>query len=50
MMYCGLNIMNKLDTDSNKEGDNIYDDMMTHKQIWQMFSEESDDDECLCFE
>jgi len=35
----------KSDTDSNKEGDDMYDDMMTHEQIQQMFSEESDDDE-----
>jgi len=28
------------DSDSEKEGDNMYDDMMTHEQIQQMFSEE----------
>ena len=27
----------------------MYDDMMTHEQIQQMFSEESDDDEFLGF-
>ena len=32
------------------EGDDMYDDMMTHEQIQQMFSEESDDDEFLGFE
>jgi len=40
----------KSDTDSNKEGDDLYDDMMTHEQIQQMFSEESDDDEFFYFE
>jgi len=40
----------KSDTDSDEEGDEIYDDMMTHEQIQQMFSEESDNDECLGFE
>jgi len=34
----------KSDTDSDEEGDNMYDDIMTHKQIQHMFSEESDDD------
>ena len=34
----------KSDTDFDEEGDNIYDDMMTHEQIQQMLSEESDDD------
>ena len=34
----------KSDTDSDEEGDDMYDDMMTHEQIQQMFSEESDDD------
>ena len=33
----------KSDTDS--EEDNMYNDVMTHEQIQQMFSEESDDDE-----
>jgi len=28
----------KSDTDSNKEGDEMYDVMMTHKQIQQVFS------------
>ena len=37
MIYCGLNSM-----DSDKEGDDMYDNMMTHKQIQQMFSEESE--------
>ena len=31
-------------SDSDEEGDSMYDDMMTHKQIQQMFSEESDDE------
>jgi len=35
----------KSDTDS----DDMYDDMMTHEQIQQMFNEESDDDEFLVF-
>jgi len=35
---------------SDEEGDNMYDEMMTHEQIQQMFSEESDDDEFLGFE
>jgi len=41
---------NKSNTYSDEEDDNIYDDMMTHKQIQQMFSEESDNDEFLSFE
>ena len=32
MMYCGMN-----------KGNKMYEDMMTHEQIQQMFSEESDD-------
>ena len=40
----------KSDTDSDEEGDNMYDDMMTHEQIQQMFNEDSDDDEFLGFE
>ena len=39
----------KSDTDSNK-GNKMYEDMMTHEQIQQMFSEESDDDEFCGFE
>ena len=37
----------KSDTDSDKEGDKMYDDMMTHEQIQQMFNEESDDEAFL---
>jgi len=33
----------KSDTNSEEEGDDMYDEMVTHKQIQQMFSEESDD-------
>ena len=33
----------KSDTDSNEEGDDMYDDMMTHEQIQKTFSENSDD-------
>jgi len=40
----------KSDTDSDKEGDDMYDDMMIHEQIQQMFIEDSDDDEFLGFE
>jgi len=40
----------KSNTDSNEEGNDVYDDMMTHKQIQQMFIEENDDDEFLGFE
>ena len=36
---------NKSHTDSNKEGNNMYHDMMTHEQIQHMFGEESGDDE-----
>ena len=39
---------NKSDTD--KETDKMYDDMLTHEQIQQMFNEDSDDDEYLGFE
>jgi len=35
----------KSDTDSDEEGDDMYDDMMTDEPIQQMFSEESDDGE-----
>jgi len=41
--------MTKTNTDSDEEGDDMYDDMMTHKQIQQMFSEESEDDEFWVF-
>ena len=34
----------KFYTDCNEEGNNMYNDMMTHEKIQQMFSEESDDD------
>jgi len=37
-------------SDSDEEGNEIYDDMMTHKQIQQMFIQDSDDDEFLGFE
>ena len=40
----------KSDTDSDEEGDNTYNDMMTQEQIQQVFSEESDDDEFFGFE
>ena len=33
---------NKSDTDSDEEDDEMYDDMLTHEQIQQMFSEDSD--------
>ena len=36
----GAEQYDKSDTDSNQEGDDMYDDMMTHEQIQQMFSEE----------
>jgi hypothetical protein len=36
--------------DKSDEGDDMYDDMMTHEQIQQMFSEESDCDGFWCFE
>jgi len=39
----------KSDTDSDEEGDYMYDNMMTHERIQQMFSEDSDD-EFLGFE
>ena len=39
----------KSDTDSEKQGDVMYDEMMTHEQIQQMLSEESDYDEYLGF-
>jgi len=39
---------NKSDTD--KETDKMYDDMLTHEQIQQMFNEDSDDDKFLGFE
>ena len=35
---------------SEEGGDNMYDEMVTHEQIQQMFSEESDDDEFWGFE
>jgi len=35
----------KSGTDSDEEGDDMYDDMMTHEQIQHMFNEDSDDDE-----
>jgi len=35
----------KSDTDSKEEGENVYDEMVTHEQLQQMFSGESDDDE-----
>ena len=37
----------KSNTDSDKEGNDIYDDMMTHEQI---FSEESDNDQFWGFD
>ncbi|KAK2156474.1 hypothetical protein LSH36_212g00023 [Paralvinella palmiformis] len=40
----------KSNTDSDEEGNDMYDDMMTHEQIQQMFSEDSDDDEFWGFE
>jgi len=40
----------KSDTDSEEDGDDMYDEMVTHKQIQQMFSEESDDVEFFGFE
>ena len=36
-------------TDSDKEGDKMYDDMMTHEQLQQMFNEDSDADELFWF-
>jgi len=39
----------KSDTDSEEESDDMYNEMVTHKQIQQMFSEESYDDEFLNF-
>ena len=30
-------------TDSDEEGDDMYDDMITHEQIQKTFSENSDD-------
>ena len=33
----------KSDTDSEEKGNNMYDGMMTHEQIQQMFSEEKED-------
>ena len=39
----------KSDTDSKEEGENVYDEMVTHEQIQQMFSGESDDDEFFLF-
>jgi len=38
---------NKSDTDSVEEGDKMYDDVLTHEQIQQIFNEDSDDDKCL---
>jgi len=32
-------------SDSDEEGDEMYDDMLTHEQIQQMFNEDSDGDE-----
>jgi len=40
----------KSDTDSDEEGDDMYDDIMTHEQIQQMFNEDSAYDEFLDFE
>ena len=40
----------KSDTDPEEEGDDMYDDIMTHEQIQQMFNEDSDDDEFAGFE
>jgi len=40
----------KSDTDSEEEGDDLYADMTTYEQKWQMFSEESDDEEYFGFE
>jgi len=40
----------KSDTDSDEEGINMYNAMMTHQHIQQMFNEDSDDDEFLGFE
>ena len=37
-------------SDSDEEGDEMYDDMLTHEQIQQMFNEDSDGDEFLGFE
>jgi len=36
--------------DSDEEGNDMYDDTITHEQIQQMFNEDSDDDEFLSFE
>ena len=36
--------------DSDEEGNDMYDDTITHEQIQQMFNEDSDDDEFLGFE
>ena len=35
----------KSDTDSEEEGDDMYDEMVIHEQIQQMFCEEADYDE-----
>jgi len=35
---------------SDEEGEVMYDDMMTHEQIQQMFNEDGDDDEFVGFE
>ena len=41
----------KSDTDSDEEcDDDMYDEMMTHEQIQQLSSEESDNDEFFGFE
>jgi len=37
-------------SNSDEEGDNMYDVVITHEQIQQMFTEESDDDEFFGFE
>ena len=39
----------KSDTDSDEEGDKMYDDMMIYEQIQQKFNEYSDDDEFFGF-
>jgi len=47
-MYCGQ--YDKSDTNSEEKGNDMYYEMVIHKQTQQMFSEESDDDEFWCFE
>ena len=47
MMYCGLNSMTNPTLTPTKKSVTC---MITHEQVQQMFSEESDDDEFFGFE